>query len=305
MINLKNLVTETRNSNTSNIDNLSTLEMMRVINNEDANVHKAIEKELEHIANAVDLIYDALNNGGRFIYVGAGTSGRLGVLDASECMPTYGVDPDLIQGIIAGGKEAMFKAQEGAEDDIELCEKDLKNINFTKKDILCGLTASGRTPYVIGGVNYAKSLGAKTISVTCNPNSELSNLVDVSIAPVVGPEVVTGSTRMKAGTAQKMVLNMLSTGAMIKSGKVYGNLMVDVQTTNKKLEERAIGIVIESTGCSRERAIELLKICDNNVKLSIFMEISGLSKIESLNILNEYSGHIRNAINSISKSERS
>ena len=305
MINLKNLVTETRNSNTSNIDNLSTLEMMRVINNEDANVHKAIEKELEHIANAVDLIYDALNNGGRFIYVGAGTSGRLGVLDASECMPTYGVDPDLIQGIIAGGKEAMFKAQEGAEDDIELCEKDLKNINFTKKDILCGLTASGRTPYVIGGVNYAKSLGAKTISVTCNPNSELSNLVDVSIAPVVGPEVVTGSTRMKAGTAQKMVLNMLSTGAMIKSGKVYGNLMVDVQTTNKKLEERAIGIVIESTGCSRERAVELLKICDNNVKLSIFMEISGLSKTESLNILNEYSGHIRNAINSISKSERS
>ena len=305
MINLKNLVTETRNSNTFNIDNLSTLEMMRVINNEDANVHKAIEKELEHIANAVDLIYDALNNGGRFIYVGAGTSGRLGVLDASECMPTYGVDPDLIQGIIAGGKEAMFKAQEGAEDDIELCEKDLKNINFTKKDILCGLTASGRTPYVIGGVNYAKSLGAKTISVTCNPNSELSNLVDVSIAPVVGPEVVTGSTRMKAGTAQKMVLNMLSTGAMIKSGKVSGNLMVDVQTTNKKLEERAIGIVIESTGCSRERAIELLKICDNNVKLSIFMEISGLSKIESLNILNEYSGHIRNAINSISKSERS
>lgn len=305
MINLKNLVTETRNSNTSNIDNLSTLEMMRVINNEDANVHKAIEKELEHIANAVDLIYDALNNGGRFIYVGAGTSGRLGVLDASECMPTYGVDPDLIQGIIAGGKEAMFKAQEGAEDDIELCEKDLKNINFTKKDILCGLTASGRTPYVIGGVNYAKSLGAKTISVTCNPNSELSNLVDVSIAPVVGPEVVTGSTRMKAGTAQKMVLNMLSTGAMIKSGKVYGNLMVDVQTTNKKLEERAIGIVIESTGCSRERAVELLKICDNNVKLSIFMEISGLSKTESLNILNEHSGHIRNAINSISKSERS
>lgn len=304
MINLKNLVTETRNSNTSNIDNLSTLEMMRVINNEDANVHKAIEKELEHIANAVDLIYDTLNNGGRFIYVGAGTSGRLGVLDASECMPTYGVDPDLIQGIIAGGKEAMFKAQEGAEDDIELCEKDLKNINFTKKDILCGLTASGRTPYVIGGVNYAKSLGAKTISVTCNPNSELSNLVDVSIAPVVGPEVVTGSTRMKAGTAQKMVLNMLSTGAMIKSGKVYGNLMVDVQTTNKKLEERAIGIVIESTGCSRERAIELLKICDNNVKLSIFMEISGLSKKESLNILNEYSGHIRNSINSISKSER-
>lgn len=300
MINLKNLVTETRNLNTQNIDNLSTLEMMKVINNEDAKVHKAIENEITHISEAVDMIYKALSSGGRLIYVGAGTSGRLGVLDASECMPTYGVDPGLIQGIIAGGKEAMFKAQEGAEDNIELCEKDLKEINFSNKDILCGLTASGRTPYVIGGINYAKSLGAKTISVTCNPSSELSRLVDISIAPVVGPEVITGSTRMKAGTAQKMVLNMLSTGVMIKSGKVYGNLMVDVQTTNKKLEERAINIVIESTHCSRERAIELLDDCNNNVKLAIFMEICGLSKELSTKILNEYNGHIRNALNNVS-----
>ena len=300
MVNLKNLITETRNSNSSDIDNLSTLDMMRVINRDDAKIHQAIEKELDKIAHAVDAIYNALSNGGRLIYVGAGTSGRLGVLDASECMPTYGVSPDLIQGIIAGGKEAMFKAKEGAEDDICLCEVDLKSINFSNKDILCGLTASGRTPYVIGGVNYAKSIGAKTISITCNPNSELSELVDISIAPVVGPEVVTGSTRMKAGTAQKMVLNMLSTGAMIKSGKVYGNLMVDVQTTNKKLEERAIGIVIESTSCSRERAIELLEICNKNVKLAIFVEMSGLSVEESLNILNMHDGHIRNAINSLS-----
>lgn len=300
MVNLKNLITETRNSNSSDIDNLSTLDMMRVINRDDAKIHQAIEKELDKIAHAVDAIYNALSNGGRLIYVGAGTSGRLGVLDASECMPTYGVSPDLIQGIIAGGKEAMFKAKEGAEDDICLCEADLKSINFSNKDILCGLTASGRTPYVIGGVNYAKSIGAKTISITCNPNSELSELVDISIAPVVGPEVVTGSTRMKAGTAQKMVLNMLSTGAMIKSGKVYGNLMVDVQTTNKKLEERAIGIVIESTSCSRERAIELLEMCNKNVKLAIFVEMSGLSVEESLNILNMHDGHIRNAINSLS-----
>lgn len=301
MLNLKHLVTETRNVNSYNIDSLSTLEMVQLINNEDFNVPKAISSELNSIADAIDAIHESIQNGGRLIYIGAGTSGRLGVLDASECMPTYGVSPDLIQGIIAGGKEAMFTAQEGAEDNMELCVKDLKNINFSENDILCGLTASGRTPYVIGGINYAKSLGAKTISITCNPESELSRLVDISIAPVVGPEVVTGSTRMKAGTAQKLVLNMLSTGAMIKCGKVYGNLMVDVQTTNKKLEERALNIIIESTGCTRDRAIELVKVCDKNVKLAIFMEITGLSKDESIKLLERHNGHIRNAINNNSK----
>ena len=210
MINLQGLVTETRNPNTFDIDNVSTLQMVKIMNNEDARVHEAISTELDSIAMAIDVIHNALINGGRLIYVGAGTSGRLGVLDASECMPTYGVSADLIQGIMAGGKDAMFKAKEGAEDDADLCVEDLKNISFTEKDVLCGLTASGRTPYVIGGVNYAKSLGAKTISVTCNPESELSKISDISIAPVVGPEVVTGSTRMKAGSAQKMVLNMLS-----------------------------------------------------------------------------------------------
>ena len=299
MVNLKHLVTETRNPNTFNIDNISTLEMVKIMNNEDAKVHEAISTELDSIAIAIDVIHNALVNGGRLIYVGAGTSGRLGVLDASECMPTYGVSPDLIQGIIAGGKEAMFEAQEGAEDNMDLCIEDLKNINFNKKDILCGLTASGRTPYVIGGINYAKELGAKTISVTCNPNSELSKLVDISIAPVVGPEVVTGSTRMKAGTAQKLVLNMLSTGAMIKCGKVYGNLMVDVQTTNKKLEERARKIVVDATGCSRDRAIELLSQTSNNVKLSIFMEMSGLSFDEANKILVDCNGHIRNALRKV------
>ena len=299
MINLKGLVTETRNSNSTNIDNLSTLDMMKVINNEDSKIHKAIYEELDNIAIAVDTIYESIQSGGRLIYIGAGTSGRLGVLDASECMPTYGVSPDLIQGIIAGGKEAMFEAQEGAEDDMDLCVEDLKSINFSNKDILCGLTASGRTPYVIGGVNYAKSLGAKTISITCNPSSELSKLVDISIAPVVGPEVVTGSTRMKAGTAQKLVLNMLSTGTMIKSGKVYGNLMVDVQTTNKKLEERARKIVIDATGCSRDRAVELLTETSNNVKLSIFIEMSGLSLEEANKVLVDCNGHIRNALKKI------
>lgn len=299
MINLQGLVTETRNPNTFDIDNVSTLEMVKIMNNEDANVHKAINVELNNIANAIDIIHNALVNGGRLIYVGAGTSGRLGVLDASECMPTYGVSTDLIQGIIAGGQDAMFKAKEGAEDDADLCVNDLKKIYFNEKDILCGLTASGRTPYVIGGVNYANSLGAKTISVTCNPESELSKIADISIAPVVGPEVVTGSTRMKAGTAQKMVLNMLSTGAMIKFGKVYGNLMVDVQTTNKKLEERARKIVMEATGCSRDRAIELLLETSNDVKLAIFMEISELNVEEARNILDNCKGHIRNALKRI------
>lgn len=296
MINLKGLVTESRNPHSLNIDNVSTLEMVRIMNNEDANVHQAIGVELENIAKGIDVIHNALINGGRLIYIGAGTSGRLGVLDASECMPTYGVSEDLIQGIIAGGKEAMFKAQEGAEDSADLCVKDLKDISFSDKDILCGLAASGRTPYVIGGINYAKSIGATTISVTCNPNSELTKISDISIAPVVGPEVVTGSTRMKAGTAQKMVLNMLSTGAMIKFGKVYGNLMVDVQATNKKLEERARNIVIEATGCSRDRAVELLTETSNNVKLAIFMEMSNLDKYKANEILAKCNGHIRNAL---------
>lgn len=299
MINLQGLVTETRNPNTFDIDNVSTLQMVKIMNNEDARVHEAISTELDSIAMAIDVIHNALINGGRLIYVGAGTSGRLGVLDASECMPTYGVSADLIQGIMAGGKDAMFKAKEGAEDDADLCVEDLKNISFTEKDVLCGLTASGRTPYVIGGVNYAKSLGAKTISVTCNPESELSKISDISIAPVVGPEVVTGSTRMKAGSAQKMVLNMLSTGAMIKFGKVYGNLMVDVQTTNKKLEERARKIVIEATGCSRDRAIELLDKTSNNVKLAIFMEMSELPLEDAKNMLDDCKGHIRNALKRI------
>ncbi|MGM9973443.1 MAG: N-acetylmuramic acid 6-phosphate etherase [Clostridiaceae bacterium] len=295
-IDLSKLVTEKRNPNTVNIDKVSTLEMVTMINNEDKLVALAVEKELETIAKAVDVIAGAFENGGRLIYTGAGTSGRLGILDASECPPTYGVSAELVQGIIAGGKEAIFKAKEGAEDSRELCVEDLKAIDFSDKDVLVGLAASGRTPYVIGGLEYAKEIGAKTVAVTCNPDSELSHVADLSIAPVVGPEVVTGSTRMKAGTAQKLVLNMLSTGAMIKTGKVFGNLMVDVRATNKKLVERAKGIVVEATGASREDAEKVLEETAYNVKLSILMILAEVSKEEGEKLLRDTNGHISKAL---------
>ena len=277
-ISLDKLVTESRNENTKNIDRVETLEMLKMINDEDKKVAEAVEKELIHIAKAVDKIGEAFFNGGRLIYVGAGTSGRLGVLDASECSPTYGVSYDLVRGIIAGGQSAMFKAKEGAEDSKNLCIKDLKNINFAENDILVGIAASGRTPYVIGGLEYANGIGATTISVTCNPESEMSKIANISIAPVVGAEAITGSTRMKAGTAQKMVLNMLSTGAMVKTGKVYGNLMVDLKATNEKLVERAKRIVMQATGAKRAQVEKILEETNFDVKLSIFMIESSLDK---------------------------
>lgn len=295
-IDLSKLVTEKRNPNTVNIDKVSTLEMVTMINNEDKLVALAVEKELPTIAKAVDVIAEAFEKGGRLIYSGAGTSGRLGILDASECPPTYGVSAELVQGIIAGGKEAIFKAKEGAEDSKELCVEDLKAIDFSSNDVLVGLAASGRTPYVIGGLEYAKEIGAATVAVTCNPDSELSHIADLSIAPVVGPEVVTGSTRMKAGTAQKLVLNMLSTGAMIKTGKVFGNLMVDVRATNKKLVERAKGIVVEATGASREDAERVLEETAYNVKLSILMLLAEVSKEEGEKLLENANGHISKAL---------
>ncbi|MBY6757658.1 N-acetylmuramic acid 6-phosphate etherase [Clostridium botulinum] len=299
-ISLDKLVTESRNENTKNIDRVETLEMLKMINDEDKKVAEAVEKELIHIAKAVDKIGEAFFNGGRLIYVGAGTSGRLGVLDASECPPTYGVSYDLVRGIIAGGQSAMFKAREGAEDSKKLCIKDLENINFGKNDILVGIAASGRTPYVIGGLEYANGIGATTISVTCNPESEMSKIANISIAPVVGPEVITGSTRMKAGTAQKMVLNMLSTGAMVKTGKVYGNLMVDLKATNEKLVERAKRIVMQATGSKREQVEKILKETNFDVKLSIFMIESSLDKIKAKEILDKNKGYIVEAIKEIS-----
>ncbi|MNO76848.1 N-acetylmuramic acid 6-phosphate etherase [compost metagenome] len=298
-VDLNKLVTESRNKNTKNIDKVTTMEMLTLINNEDKSVPLAVEKEIHHIAKAVDAVAEAVQNGGRLIYCGAGTSGRLGVLDASECPPTYGVDSSLVQALIAGGKEAMFSAIEGAEDSKELCAEDLKSIKFSNKDVLVGIAASGRTPYVIGGLEYAKSIQATTVSLTCNPDSEISSIADIAISPVVGAEVVTGSTRMKAGTAQKLVLNMISTGVMIKIGKVFGNLMVDVKASNEKLVERAKRIVVEATGVTREEATEALEKAEYNVKLAIFMIASCLERNEAQKRLEESKGYISKAIEAL------
>lgn len=296
MIVLEKLTTESRNENTLNIDKVSTLEMVKIINNEDKKVAFAVENELENIAKAIDGIVDRINRGGRLIYIGAGTSGRLGILDASECPPTYGVSEELVQGIIAGGKEAIFRAKEGAEDSEELAITDLKDKSLSENDVIVGLAASGRTPYVIGGLKYANDIGALTISVTCNGDSEVSKVAQISIAPIVGAEVVTGSTRLKAGTAQKLVLNMLSTGTMIKLGKVYGNLMVDVKATNEKLVERAKRIVCEATGVKRGQAEKTLKETNFDVKLAIFMILSGLNINDAKEKLSKNKGYIAKAM---------
>ena len=299
MVNLEGIATEKRNTSTLLIDELSTIDMLTLINNEDKTVPLAIEKILPDIAMAVDLITKQLQSGGRLFYIGAGTSGRLGVLDAAECPPTYGVSPDLVQGIIAGGAPALLKAQEGAEDSLELCKKDLKEKDFSKNDILVGIAASGRTPYVIGGLEYAKSIGAPTISIACSPNSEIAKLADIPLTVVTGPEVITGSTRMKAGTAQKLVLNMLSTGTMIKLGKVYSNLMVDLMATNKKLEERSIRIVMEATGENREISQKALAACKGKAKTAIFMLLSGLTPEEATTALDNSNGFVSNALNKL------
>ena len=298
-IDLEKLTTESRNQNTLNIDKVSTLEMVKIINSEDKKVALAVEEELPKIAEAIDGIVERMHKGGRLIYIGAGTSGRLGILDASECPPTYGVSEELVQGLIAGGKEAIFRAKEGAEDSKELAVEDLKGISLSENDTVVGLAASGRTPYVIGGLEYANEIGALTASITCNANSEVAKAAKISIAPVVGAEVVTGSTRLKSGTAQKLVLNMLSTGTMIKLGKVYGNLMVDVRATNEKLVERAKKIVCEATGVEREEAENVLKETDFDVKLSIFMILSELNKDEAKKILDSSKGYIAEALKSV------
>lgn len=295
-MNLKKLSTEKRNENSKNIDRVSTIEMIKIINAEDKKVPYSVEQELDNIAEAIDEIVIRLKQGGRLIYCGAGTSGRLGILDASECPPTYGVDYELVHGLIAGGYEAIFKAKEGAEDSEELCIEDLKNINFSVKDVLVGLAASGRTPYVIGGLKYANSIGALTVAVTCNKNSKMKNYAKITIDPEVGPEVVTGSTRMKAGTAQKLILNMISTGVMIKMGKVYGNLMVDLKATNEKLKERAILMVSEATGVSRDRSIEVLTKTEFDVKLSIVMIVTDSTITDSRQALQNNEGYIIKAI---------
>lgn len=293
---LNKIATEQRNEETIHIDKLSTVEMVRLINKEDKKVALAVEKETENIARAVDLIADRLGSGGRLIYLGCGTSGRLGILDAAECPPTYSTDPDQVIGVIAGGAEAIFKAVEGAEDSKELGAEDLKKLGLSSADVLVGLAASGRTPYVIGGMEYARSIGTKVIGVTCCPGSDIDTLADIGIAPMPGPEVVTGSTRMKSGTAQKMVLNILSTGAMIKLGKVYENLMVDVKPSNEKLINRCISIVQSATGKSEDEAKETLNQCNYHPKTAIVMLLCGINAEEARKALETSGGHVANAI---------
>lgn len=293
---LSKIPTEARNIETMNIDNVSTIEMVRLINNEDKKVPEAIEKVLVEIANAIDIISSKLAKGGRLIYVGAGTSGRLGILDASECPPTFGVSFDMIQGLIAGGNTAIFKAVEGAEDNIIAGKEDLKVKQITVNDVVCGIAASGRTPYVIGAMKYAKEIGCSVISVTMNPEGEMAKIADISIAPKVGPEVIMGSTRMKAGTAQKLILNMLTTGSMIKIGKVYSNLMVDVKSSNEKLVTRAKRIVMLATEVDEERATKYLERTNYDVKLSILMIMTGKDKEKARELLSKNNGYIRKAI---------
>lgn len=292
MVELQKIATEQRNPNTMNIDTLSTLDMVKLINREDHRVADAVGEVTDKIAQAVDVIAEKLAAGGRLIYCGAGTSGRLGILDAVECPPTYSTDPETVQALMAGGYGAIFKAVEGAEDSKELGVQDMQNIHFSQKDVLVGIAASGRTPYVRGCMEYAKQLGAPTIAVTCCPGSELDQFADIGIAPAPGPEVVTGSTRMKSGTAQKMVLNMLSTGAMIKLGKVYGNLMVDVKPSNEKLIRRCVTIVCSAAECTEAEATKALEECDYRPKVAIVMVLRGVNADTACAMLQKAEGRI-------------
>ncbi|HHQ6535847.1 TPA: N-acetylmuramic acid 6-phosphate etherase [Serratia fonticola] len=298
-INLSQMVTESRNPASSQIDTLPTLDMLAVINSEDQKVPLAVAATLPEIARVVDLVVEAFANGGRLIYCGAGTSGRLGILDASECPPTYGTPREQVVGLIAGGHAAILQAVENAEDSPQMGEQDLRNLGFNARDVLVGIAASGRTPYVLGAIAYARSVGATAVAISCNPNSEMGQAADIAIEPVVGPEVVTGSSRMKAGTAQKLILNMITTGAMIRSGKVYSNLMVDVEATNAKLIQRQVNIVVEATECSPEEAEEALNQCQRHCKTAIVMILGGLSAPEASAVLSKNKGFIRQALQGI------
>ena len=293
---LSTLITEQRNSNSMHVDSLSALEIVQLMNEEDKQVPLAIEKCLPQIAQAVECIVAAFQQGGRLVYIGAGTSGRLGVLDASECPPTFGVSPEMVKGIIAGGERALRHPIEGAEDSKTQAVVDLQTIQLSSKDVLVGIAASGRTPYVIGALEYAKSLGSVTVSIASNPNSAMANIVDIAIDTVVGPEVLTGSSRLKSGTAQKLVLNMLTTASMILMGKCYQNLMVDVQASNEKLKARAIRIVMQATDCDKTFAEETLKQADQNAKLAIMMILSGLDRAQAEALLEKHQGKLQLAL---------
>ncbi|MEH6399647.1 N-acetylmuramic acid 6-phosphate etherase [Pantoea sp. Haah2121] len=293
---LSQMITEGRNPASQNIDELSTEAMLRVINDEDKKVALAVEAIMPQIAAAVDAICAAFQAGGRLIYCGAGTSGRLGILDASECPPTFGTPREQVIGLIAGGHTAILQAVENAEDNREQGAQDLKDIHFSRHDVLVGIAASGRTPYVLGALAYANELGATTVSLTCNPGSAMSQVAAIALTPVVGPEVVTGSSRMKAGTAQKLVLNMLTTGSMIRSGKVYGNLMVDVEATNQKLVQRQVNIVMQATDCDEATASAALTACGGHCKTAILMVLADLAADEAKALLSQHQGFIRQAL---------
>lgn len=293
---LETMLSEQRNPNTLHIDALSSLEVVTLLNHEDKQVAFAVEKNLPQIAQAVEHIVAVFQSGGRLVYMGAGTSGRLGVLDASECPPTFGVPSSMVVGLIAGGETALRNAVEGAEDNREAGEQDLRHIHFSRKDVLVGIAASGRTPYVIGGLQYAKQLGATTVSLVSNPNAVMSDIADIAITTAVGPEALTGSSRLKSGTAQKMVLNMLTTAAMIRLGKCYQNLMVDVQATNQKLKARAIRIVMQVTECDQTTAEQTLFTTHGNAKLAIMMLLSGLDKDQAEAVLTQNKGRLQDAL---------
>lgn len=293
---IKNLITEARNPASENIDSKSTEVILRIINKEDHTIPAIVEKEIPYVAKAVDILVDAFKKGGRLFYIGAGTSGRLGVLDAAECPPTFGTNPEMVQGIIAGGEKALVRSQEGSEDQVEKGASDLMDRGFTQKDVACGIAASYRTPYVLSAIKKAREIGAKTIYVTCNPRTDIKLNVDVAICPVVGPEVVMGSTRMKAGTATKLVLNMLTTTSMIRLGKVYGNMMIDLQMTSRKLEERSKRTVMMVTGVGYEEASHVLKKCGGHVKTALVMILANVDAIEARQRLEASDGFVRNAI---------
>lgn len=295
---LGKLVTEQRNPRSKNLDKLSTSQILKLMNREDRRVPIAVGREIPKISRAVDLIVERLARGGRLIYVGAGTSGRLGVLDAAECPPTFGTPRTLVQGVIAGGRRALVRSIEGAEDDARAAQAALRKRRVSKKDIVVGIMASRRTPYAIGALEYGRKVGAATIAVTANPGGGVPLRCDVVIAPRVGPEVVTGSTRLKAGTAQKLVLNMLTTGAMVRLGKVYENLMVDLRTASRKLEERTKRVFMNATGARYEETGPWLKRAGGSLKVAIVMRRAGVTRAEAMRRLKEAQGWVREAIRS-------
>ena len=296
MLDLKKLSTESRNPETMGLDEMSPLEIAQAMNREDARAVASVTEVLPQVATAIEWAATAVAAGHRLIYMGAGTSGRLGVLDAAECPPTFGVSPDVVVGLIAGGAGAFIKAVEGAEDNHQLGEDDLRGLALTAGDVVVGLAASGRTPYVLGGLAYARALGCKTVGIACNRDSAVGREAELAIEPVPGPEVLTGSTRLKAGTVQKLVLNMISTGTMVRCGKAYQNLMVDVQATNEKLVVRAQNIVMDACGCDREQAVKALAATDGQVKPAIVSVLLGCDAESARARLDASAGHVRAAI---------